>query len=282
MKLAYSSAEVERWRNKTHRRTTRLAVNNERQALAFVNGVGFCLASKADGLQLPNLWDAITSGIATNTSQKKSSYLSYAWQIQNILPNHNSVFYGKIFKRRPSIVSREYFTYFFVLSGRTGARDEYKTEYAQGKISGLAKSIMDLLMKNAPLTSKELRLALTGRSKASVDGFDKALDELQRQMFITRIVGNSDRVGAAWSPVVKCFLSEIRKARNIPVEAARYKLLEQYFQIQLMSSIENIHKVFGWMRKDIFQTLGKLINAGVITTTVTLDGKRGNHYCLVC
>ncbi len=282
MKFAYSSAEVERWRNKTHRRTTRVSVNNERQALAFVNGVGFCLASKADGIELPNLWDAITSGISDNGSQKQSSYLSYAWQIQNILPNHNSVFYGKIFKRRPSIVSREYFTYFFALSGRTGARDEYETEYAHGRISGIAKSIMDLLMKSAPMTSKELRVALTGRSRVNIDGFEKGLDELQRKMFITRIVGNSNHVGAAWSPVVKCFLPEIRKARNISVEVARYKLLEQYFQIQLMSSIENIHKVFGWMKKDIFQTLGKLINSGVITTTVALDGKKGNHYCLVC
>ncbi len=284
MKLSYSTADVERWRDKTHRRVTRLSVNNERQALAFVNGVGFCLASKAEGMELPNLWDAVTSTHETGggkVSAGRTYYSRYSWQIQSVLPNHNSVFYGKIFKRRPSIVSREYFKYFFALSERTGARDEYKTEFVHGKPSVIARSMMDLLMKNPPMTSKELRAALSGKSKASIAGFDKGLDELQRKMFITRIVGNGDHVSASWAPVVKCFPGEVRKARRISVDDARNKLLEKYFHIQLMSSIENIHKVFGWSRKDIFHTLGQLLHAGVITTTVSLDGKRGKHYCLI-
>ena len=284
MKLAYSSADVECWRDKTHRRITRLAINNERQALAFVNGVGFCLASKSDGMELPNLWDAVTSGGGLGNrkddSTRRNSSRS-AWQIQNVLPNHNSVYYGKVFKRRPSIVSREYFTYFFALSERTGARDEYKTESVHGKVSPVAKTIMDLLMKNPPMTSKELRVALSDRSKAGVQGFEKGLDELQRKMFITRLVGSDNQFASAWAPVIKCFPAEVRKARKISVDLARYKLLEKYFHIQLISSIENIHRVFGWSRKDIFHTLGQLIHAGVVTTTVSLDGKKGKHYCLI-
>ncbi len=284
MKLAYSSSDVERWRDKTHRRITRLAINNERQALAFVNGVGFCLASKAEGMELPNLWDAVTGGGPSegrNDNSARNYYLRYALQIHNVLPDHNSVYYGKVFKRRPSIVSREYFTYFFALSERTGARDEYKTESHRGKLSSMAKVIMDLLMKNPPMTSKELRVALAGRSKASIHGFDKGLDELQRKMFITRIVCSDNQFASAWAPVIKCFRAEVRKARKVSVDLARNKLLEKYFQIQLISSIENIHKVFGWSRKDIFHTLGQLIHTGVVTTTVALDGKKGKHYCLI-
>lgn len=284
MKLAYSSSDVECWRDKTYRRITRLAVNNERQALAFVNGVGFCLTTRFEGMELPNLWDAVSSGGVADRRKDDSTggyYLRYAWQIHNVLPNHNSVYYGKLFKRRPSIVSREYFTYFFALSERTGARDEYKSETAHGKLSDVAKGIMDLLMKNPPMTSKELRAVLAGRSKASVHGFDKGLDELQRKMFITRLVGSDNQFASAWAPVIKCFPSEVRKARKISIDLARYKLLEKYFHIQLISSIENIHRVFGWSKKDIFHTLGQLIHAGVITTTVALDGKKGKHYCLI-
>lgn len=284
MKLAYSSSDVERWRDKTYRRSTSLAVNNERQALAFVNGVGFCLASKFEGMELPNLWDAVTSGDKADGRKDdltRNYYLRYAGQIQNVLPNHTSVYYGKVFKRRPSIVSREYFTYFFALSERTGARDEYKTETAHGKLSVMARAIMDLLMKNPPMTSKELHVAFAGRSKGSIHGFEKGLDELQRKMFITRLVGSDNQFASAWAPVIKCFPAEVRKARKISVELARYKLLEKYVQLQLISSIENIHKVFGWSKKDIFHTLGQLIHAGVITTTVALDGKKGKHYCLI-
>lgn len=284
MKLAYSTLDVERWRDKTHRRISRLAINNERQALSFVDGVGFCLVSNSVGMELPNLWDAVASSGAGDGRKDQSNrnyYSRDAWQIQNVLPNHNSVYYGKVFKRRPSIVSREYFTYFFALSERTGARDEYKTESVHGKLSGMAKAVMDLLMKNPPMTSKELRVALAGRSKASIYGFEKGLDELQRKMFITRIVGSDNQFAAAWAPVIKCFPAEVRKARKISVDFARYKLLEKYFHVQLISSVENIHGVFGWAKKDIFHALGQLIHAGIITTTVALDGKKGKHYCLI-
>ncbi len=284
MKLAYTSSDVERWRDRTHRRITRLGINNERQALTFINDVGFCLASKSETLELPNLWDAVASGEGLGV-EKKDSPQAYSFrnggQIQNVLPNHNSVYFGKLFKRRPSIVSREYFCYFFALSERTGARDEYKTESAQCKLSPVAKAIMDLLMKNLPMTSKELRLALGGKSRSVAQGFEKGLDELQRKMFITRLVGSDNQYASAWAPVTKCFPAEVRKARKISVDVARYKLLEKYFHIQLISSIENIHKVFGWTKGDIFHVLGQLIHAGIVTTTVELDGKKGRHYCLI-
>jgi predicted transcriptional regulator len=263
-------------------------VKSERQALSFINHVGYCLASKSDGLELPNLWDAVTSrhngSIAENGNGRaqRSYYLSYAWDIRQILPNHNSVYYGKIFKRRPSIVSREFFPYFFALTERTGVRDEYKVEHSQGKLSPLAKSVMDILMKNPPMTAKELRMALSAKGTKSVQGLENAIEELQRKMFVSRVVGSEQSFGAQWAPVVKCFPAEVRKAKTITHDLARYKLLEKYFQNQLISSISSIHKVFGWSRQTIYHTIGQLVHAGAITTaTVTRDGKTDTCYCFI-
>lgn len=287
MKLSYSSEDVERWRDKTHCRTQKSTVSNEREALAFINRVGFCLATKSDGLEVPNLWDAVTSGQARpphtngNGVSKRSYYLSYAWEIQSILPNHNSIYYGKIFKRRPSLISLEFFPYFYALSERTGTKDEYKTEYAQGKLSAQAKGIMDVLMKHSPMGSKELRDTVTAKGKKSSQGFDKALDELQRKMFLSRVVGNGNQFGAEWAPVVKCFPAEVRKAKAVSVEFARYKLLEKYFHNQLTSSIDSIHKVFSWSKQTIYHTIGQLMHAGIITTTISNDGKKDKCYCLI-
>lgn len=285
MKRTYSAEDVERWRDRIYRRANSSAVKNERQALAFVNSVGFCLASKSDGLELPNLWDAVLSGQPVpengNGLAKRNYYLSYAWEIQNVLPNHNSVFYGKIFRRRPSLISREYFPYVYALTERTGDKDEHKTEFAQGKLSASAKNIMDVLMKSGALTAKELRNAVAGKGKKGVQGFEKAMDELQRKMFVTRVVGNRQNFGSEWAPIIKCFPAEVRKAKKISTELACNKLLEKYFQNQLISSIDSIHKVFGWSRQTIYHTIGQLMHAGVITTTVLLNGKKCCHYCLV-
>ncbi len=282
MKLSYSVDDVARWRDRTYRRAARYAVTNARQALAFVNSVGFCLASRANGLELPNLWEAI-AGVQPNgdTPSPRKYYLSYAWDLHSILPNHNSVYYGRIFRRRPTIVSREYFPYFYVLSQRVGTKDEYLSEFHQGKLSLRAKQIMDILTRHAPLTTKELRESLSGGGKRTVSGVERALEELQRKMFVCRLVGNGQRFGAEWAPLVKFFRKEIRKAGKISPDQARCKLLAKYFSTQLVSSVETIHKVFGWSKKDIYHTLGRLINEGVITTCTDFDGKKGTWYCFI-
>jgi predicted transcriptional regulator len=287
MKYSYSIEEVAHWRDKKYRRSPQGIVSNERQALAFIKSVGFCLAANVDGLELPNLWDAVTgtqsfadaSGVVQPL--KRRYFLSYAWEIQNIIPNHNSVFYGKVFKRRPSLISREFLPYFYALTERTGTKDEYKREYSQGKLTPAAKTIMDVLMKKGSMTTKELRTTLARRSRNGAATVERALEELQRKMFITRVLGNGNHFGAIWAPITKCFPAEVRKAAKISAEEARFKLLEKYFRNQLITSVEAIHNVFGWPRQEIYQTIGKLVNAGFITATVTVDGNRGNNYCLV-
>jgi hypothetical protein len=288
MKFSYTWEDVERWRDKSHRRIASLAVQNERQALSFINSVGFCLAAKADGLELPNLWDAVTSAqanlpSANETREKpRSYYLSYAWEIQSILPNHNSVYYGKLFRRRPSLVSKEFFPYFYALTERTGTRDEHREEHAQGRLSPPAKTIMDALMKRSPMTAKELRAAIVVSRVKGADDFDKAIEELQRKMFVGRIVGTGTSFGAEWAPIIKSFASEVRKSRKISAEQARYKLLSKYFENQLVSTINTIHDVFGWQRQNIYHSIGQLVHAGKITTgTVVQHGKSNTCYCLI-
>ena len=175
MRLSFSMDDVERWRDRTHRRTPKLAVTNERQALAFINSVGFCLASKANGLEMPNLWEAI-AGPERNGIDDKRYYLSYAWDIHNILPNHDSVYYGKLFRRRPSLVSREYFPYFYALAERTGTPAEYVSEFNRGRLSQTAKQIMDLLMRRSSLTTREISTLLSSRDRRTVSGVERALE----------------------------------------------------------------------------------------------------------
>lgn len=287
MKKSYSTEEVQHWRDKVNRRGAKLPVVNERQALAFINKVGFCLAVRAEGLELPNLWDAIagtrphqSNGQGTR-GERRSYFLSYAWEIQHILPNHNSVFYGKIFRRRPSLVSRNFLPFFYALSELTGARDEFKVEHAKGRLSASARSIMDILMKNDPLTAREVRDLLAGKGRREGANVERALEELQRKMFITRVVGNGHHVGARWAPLSRCFPQEVRKAQRISREQARSAILHKYFDNQLVSSIDAIHHVFGWARTDIYRAVGQLVHEGVITTTVVSDGRPGTQYCLV-
>ena len=58
MKLNFTWEEIERWRDKRHRRLPRLAVITKEDALSFIDEVGFCFAFKSENSELPCLWHA--------------------------------------------------------------------------------------------------------------------------------------------------------------------------------------------------------------------------------
>src|SRR5512140_1498819 len=127
MKLAYTWEEVEHWRDRVHRRRPALAVTTKRQALQFINEVGYCFAFKSENSELPCLWHAACGArdplMPEHTHH--DPYISFVWEMKDVLPAEGKIYYGKLLKRRPTMVSLDYLPYFFVLSGRTGAKDEF-------------------------------------------------------------------------------------------------------------------------------------------------------------
>lgn len=283
MKLRYTSEEIERWRDKVHHRLPRLAVRTKRQALAFVNGVGYCFAFKSVNSELPCLWHA-ACGQRTPRFPEHSHedpYVSFVWEMKNVLPSEGELYYGKVLRRRPTMISLEFLPYFYALTGRAGGEDDYLRDFIRGDLSPVAKSIMDTLMDSSPQVTKGLKLAVGKHTKGSRLAFDNAIAELQMKLYVVKVAEHYDPFTFEWSLVHKVFSKQVRKARRVSMEEARARILERYFQSQLIGSVRSISSLFGWEKKEIYQSLGTLMNKGTITSSVVVDGKDSRFYCLV-
>jgi DNA-binding PadR family transcriptional regulator len=208
-------------------------------------------------------------------------YISFVWEMKDALPAEGSIYYGKLLKRRPTMVSLDYLPYFYVLSGRTGAKDEFRKEFLTGSLSPIARDIMEALKDSSPQITRGLKLATGTFTKDERGTFDKAITELQSRMFIAKVAEQADPFSFVWAPFTKAFASQVRKARRISPETARQKVLERYFQNQFVGSVNNIQNLFRWGKQTIYQTLGKLVQDGVITPNVKIHGSNGSYYGLI-
>ncbi len=282
MKLSFTWDEIERWRDRRHRRLPRLAVSTKEQALDFINHVGFCFAFKAENSELPCLWHA-ACGMRDPVMPEHTHhdpYLSFVWEMKNLLPSEGKIYYGKLLKRRPTMISMEFVPYFYVLSGRSGHRDEYKREFMRGRLTATAREIMEALMDSYPQVTKGLKLATGTHTRGRRAMFDKAITELQTKMFIVKVAELHEPFSFVWAPVYRSFPDQVKKARRVSPDEARARILEQYFRNQLIGSVDSIYRLFRWDKQTIYRTLVTLMRRGVIATNVKIEGKDSRYYCL--
>lgn len=283
MKRSYTWEKIERWRDRVHRRTPGLAVATRRQALDFVNSVGFCFAFKAENSELPCLWHA-ACGMRDPRMPRHTHNdpaISFVWRMKDELPAERKIYYGKLLKGRPTMVSIEYLPHFYVLAGRTGAKDEVEQEHRRGNLTTSARRIMEALRDSWPQTTKGLKLATGLHGKSDRAMFDKAIAELQTKMFIVKVAEEYDPFGFVWAPFVKVFPAEVRKARRISPDQARTFILERYFANQFISTVTFVQRLFRWSRKDIYHALGQLMQEGIVRSDIMVEGKDHRYYCCV-
>jgi hypothetical protein len=162
-----------------------------------------------------------------------------------------------------------------------GSRSEYATEFQQGKLSFTAKKIMDALTRNSPQTTTELKISV--RLYKSSDGreFDRGLRELQGKMFIVKVANQNSRLSLSWETITRQFPKETKRARTIADDVAHERILQKYFQNQLVGTVASIQRLFKWEKQSIFRALGNLKRKGIISSDVVVDGTDGKYYGLV-
>ena len=269
MKLSYTDSEIDRWRKKSQRRLLRWGPQSTAHVVEFMDDVGFCFASKGESTELPSLWFASRgwNGITRGESE-------------NALLATERVYYGRVLRRRPTLISPEYLPYFYALQGHHGKRDDFVREYTLGRLSMDGKIVMNQLVRASSRSSRELREEWPGSPLTDIRRLERAMMELELKLFITRVHSHESR-HSSWSTVHESFPAAVRKARRITAESARAEILKRFFRNQLVVTVGDIHHVLGWKKPAIYQALGALVQSGHISPHAKVNGMNTNYYCLV-
>ena len=237
---------LERLRDRTFRRLPRLRVRGERSALAFIDEIGFCSTFHRLREPVPCLWVAVC-GRRNPRFPKHThtdSYVGLTWLLKDLLPAKKQVYYGKLLKGRPTLVSLECFPAFFrLIRGESGSGD-YLGEYRAGRLTRTAKVVMNALLEERPQYTPELRAACRLKAPEQTREFERAIGELQRGLWIVKTEERYEpSFSYRWDLVDHWLEEAVEAARKLERAEAIYRLVKKHIEAVHYSRAELIARL---------------------------------------
>ena len=200
------------------------------QARRFVDARGFIYFWPIKGIDLPSLWTAVAGERPVADQHDDPGHVTWGWKDGAL--DKKIWYYGKILRRKATILSLAVAPYFYALSENYGSPEEdYLIAYHEGRLTQSAKQIYETLLENGALNTIDLR-RLAKLANAKESEFNKGLEQLQSDFKILPI-GVSEagawRYSHIYEIVTRHFPDLPEQARTISESQARTKLLELYF-----------------------------------------------------
>jgi len=276
MKLSLS--EIGSLRARRYHRTPELRAHTETDARAFVDAVGFCFLFGERGVEIPTLWGAICGADRPVPRHHDDADLGRAWSWKDSLPARGEVFYGKLLRAKPTLVSLELLPAFYALSPNYGDVDDYIQQYEDGLLTIEARNIYQALRDEGPLSTSRLR-QIAGLQGGGVVArrFDNALTELQTQLKIAKTgISDANRWGYAYvyDLFLRAFPGVPEQARLISSDLAMETLLLRHLHNAVAQREQALRRLFGWEDWEMERLLDRLATAGAIQIGVRIAGER--------
>jgi hypothetical protein len=238
-------------------------VTSPEAALDFVNARGFVYFWPISGIDLPSLWMAAAGERSVADNHDDPGHVTWGWK-DAALPK-KIWYYGKILRRKATIISLEAAPYFYALSENYGSPEEdYLLAYDEGRLTQSAKQIYETLLEKGSLDTlslrKEARLLNAKESE-----FNRAMEDLQKDFKILP-VGIAE-VGA-WKyafryDITARHMPELQEqARPIGESEARQKLAGLYFASVGAAQLRDVSKLFSWPPELVRRTVERLVQKG--------------------
>ena len=231
---ALTREALERLRDKTFRRIPRLRVRGERSALAFITEIGFCSTFHRVREPLPCLWVAVCGRRNPRFPKHTHTdpYVGLTWLLKDLLPAKKRVYYGKLLKGRPTLVSLECFPAFFrLIRGEKGSGD-YLSDYRAGRMTRTAKVVLDALQEMHPQYTPELRATCRLKAPEHTREFERAMGELQRGLWIVKTEERYEpSFSYRWDLLDYWLEEQVLAARKLDRAEAVYRLVRKHIEV---------------------------------------------------
>jgi hypothetical protein len=265
-----TSEEITRQRDLKYHRTQERRLHSIEEAQAFVNEVGCCHFWPIKGAELPNLFHAIAGRTRPVPMEHDDADISKCWGWKDDSLDKKRWYYGKLLRRRATLVSLDLLPYFYALSENLGSIDDYLAEYEDGKMTAEAKAVYEAILENGPLDTVRLRREARMSANSAKSRFDRALVELQVGLKVLPI--GVARTGAwnyafTYELFQRWFPGVPEQARGIKRSEARRVLVLRYLDNVVATDRKMIAKVFHvlkWTSRELDRTIVTLLEEGAI------------------
>jgi hypothetical protein len=257
--------EIHHLRDQRWRRRREIRLRSAGEARRFVRRIGFCLFWPAQGIELPNLLQAIAGNARPLSAGYDDPAIGKSWNWKDDSLDKRWWYYGKLLRKRATLVSLELLPAFYALSENYGEPQDYLVEYQEGRLSSEAKAVYETLLENGPLDTVRLRKEARLTAAQAKARFDRALVELQAGLKVLP-VGVAE--AGAWK---YAFIYELvdrwypdlqERARPIGTTQARLRILNRYLENVIVADRPTVAHVLGWTAGEVERVAARLIESG--------------------
>src|SRR5213083_320671 len=219
-------------------------VRNAEGLVTMVDAFGFCFAFtlRTGDAPIPACFDHLS----TNSEDRKWGWM---WGWKDELAEAKRVYYGKLLIRKPTFVSMKMLPTFYATFGRAGEADDHLDDVRAGRLSDIARRIIDFLAQNGETQTKRMRAALGISSPEGKADYAKAIEELQRLMYVARVraVGEGrEDYNYTYDLFVHRYPEVVRAAERASSADAMSALLAHLLGLSGGVTERQVTKLFDW------------------------------------
>ncbi|BCX05348.1 MAG: hypothetical protein KatS3mg053_3286 [Candidatus Roseilinea sp.] len=230
-----------------HRRPDRHLTSAE-DIRAFMNEAGVCLLFPVQGIEMPNVYQAVAGFEKPMTTQHDDPHIALTWHTKDRALDQRWWYYGKLIKGKATLVSLDLLPYFYALSENFGDEDDYLHEYEAGTLGADAKNIYEALLRHSPLHAIEIKRKVNLYGDALKGRFDKALTELQVGLKVLPVgvaEAGAWRYAFIYEIVSRWFPDLPARARAITRGEARATILARHLFNVVAAQPRELARLFG-------------------------------------
>ncbi len=236
------------------RRTHR--VRNAAGLVELVDDFGFCFAFtlRTGDAALPACFDHLS----TNDESRRWGWM---WGWKDELPLEDHLYYGTLLVRKPTFVSMRMLPIFYATFGRAGEPDEHLDDVRAGRLSDVARRVVEYLAQRGETQTKRMRAELGITSREGKAVYDRAIDDLQRLMYATRVraVGEDrESYNYTYDLFVRRYPAVVKAALRISSGDAATRLLTRAIELAGAMTPRQAQKLFDWEEERVARAATKL------------------------
>ncbi len=262
------------YRRDTFRLSPELKLRTKEQAISYVNERGFIYFWPIKDITLPALWTAVAGERPVADEHDDPGHVTWGWK-DELLPARQW-YYGKVLRKKATIISLDVAPSFYALSENFGEPEQdYLDQYKAGQLTHDAKTVYEVLLQDGPLDTPEIRRRARMTARTSDSPFNRAIEFLQADFKILPVgVAEVGRWKYAFNYecVHRWYPDLLERARAIRQSDARIKLVEFYLMSVGAAQAKQANLLFGWSKADARAAIEAIVGTGFARQNVQVEG----------